>query len=391
MSEKLPITKEGFEALKEQLRHLTQVERPKIVRDIEVARSYGDLKENAEYHAAKEKQGMIEAKINKLNADLATSEVIDISRMAGNSIKFGALVKFINNDTEEEQMYRIVGPAEKRQMLNLQNFLKASFRLNLRIKTVQIINICPSVFLNPHPPAPESNLPPRKSFTDVNPFSPPTESAGAKASPEKPQSGRQWEDTENIRSAKNIDTLRLRMLGCERCGLCKARTRLVFGAGSHSADVFFIGEGPGQEEDKQGLPFVGRSGVLLTQMMYAAGLNRDGIYISNIVKCRPPNNRNPQPEEVAQCLPVLERQIELIAPSLIVLLGSVALKALMPENSLPISRSREQFMEYRGIPVLVTFHPAYILRRPEALYDAWNDFRRIRAFLSKLRKSSSAL
>lgn len=136
----------------------------------------------------------------------------------------------------------------------------------------------------------------------------------------------------------------------------------------------FIGEGPGADEDDQGLPFVGRAGRMLTGLIEAMGLTREDTYITNVVKCRPPGNRNPEPDELAACRPILERQIELLAPHLIVTLGNVPLKLLKP-GAAGITRERGKVFDYRGYSVLPTFHPSYLLRNPAAITTCWEDFR----------------
>jgi uracil-DNA glycosylase len=150
---------------------------------------------------------------------------------------------------------------------------------------------------------------------------------------------------------------------CTRCGLCESRTHIVFGEGSPNAQVVFVGEGPGFDEDKCGQPFVGAAGQLLTKIIAAMGLTREAVYIGNIVKCRPPNNRNPQPDEIRQCLPFLKRQLAAIHPRVICALGSVAARTLL-ETETPISRLRGRFYEFMGTPLMPTFHPAYLLRNP---------------------------
>jgi len=136
----------------------------------------------------------------------------------------------------------------------------------------------------------------------------------------------------------------------------------------------FIGEGPGADEDEQGLPFVGRAGKLLTGLIRAMGLTREDVYITNVVKCRPPGNRNPEPGEMAACRPILQRQIELLAPGLIVTLGNVPLKLLKP-NAAGITKERGNLFDCQGVPVLPTFHPSYLLRNPAAITTCWEDFR----------------
>jgi uracil-DNA glycosylase family 4 len=167
---------------------------------------------------------------------------------------------------------------------------------------------------------------------------------------------------------------------CTRCGLHKGRTKIVFGAGNPRAELVFVGEGPGHDEDVQGLPFVGRSGKLLTQMIEAMGLTRDDVYIANVVKCRPPDNRPPEREEMATCSPFLVRQLAVIKPKVIVCLGNVAAQALIGTNK-SISHFRGQWFDYRGSKMMATYHPAYLLRNPSAKGDVWNDLKKVMAEL----------
>ncbi|MEK7260717.1 MAG: uracil-DNA glycosylase [Pseudomonadota bacterium] len=159
---------------------------------------------------------------------------------------------------------------------------------------------------------------------------------------------------------------------CTQCGLHKTRTQTVFGVGDPAASWMFIGEAPGADEDKQGEPFVGRAGQLLNAMLFAMGLKREEVYIANVLKCRPPGNRDPQPEEVAQCEPYLIRQIEHIRPKLIVALGRHAAHSLL-KTDVPLARLRGQRLSYHGIPLIVTYHPAYLLRSPGEKRKAWDD------------------
>ncbi len=161
---------------------------------------------------------------------------------------------------------------------------------------------------------------------------------------------------------------------CTRCPLHQGRNQIVFGAGPEDARIMFIGEGPGQQEDRQGLPFVGPAGKLLDAMLAAVGLRRDQVYIANIVKCRPPGNRDPRPEEAAACRPFLEAQVKLIAPTAICALGRPASQALLASDA-PIGRLRGRWAEALGTPVLPTYHPAYLLRNPEAKAMAYNDLK----------------
>lgn len=169
-------------------------------------------------------------------------------------------------------------------------------------------------------------------------------------------------------------TLAQQVAACTRCGLHATRTQTVFGVGNRSAQWLFIGEAPGADEDRQGEPFVGRAGQLLNAMIEALGLEREEVYIANVLKCRPPGNRDPQPNEVEQCEPFLMRQIELIRPRLIVALGRHAAHSLL-KTDVPLSRLRGQRLSYRGTPLVVTFHPAYLLRSPAEKRRAWDDLR----------------
>jgi len=163
---------------------------------------------------------------------------------------------------------------------------------------------------------------------------------------------------------------------CTRCKLHKGRHKLVFGDGSAKAQLVFIGEGPGADEDAQGIPFVGRAGKLLTQMIEAMGLQRKDVYICNVVKCRPPENRTPEPDEVATCSPYLLRQIDVINPKVLVCLGAVAAKTLLETNR-GITQFRGQWMEWRGRKLMATYHPAYLLRNPNAKGEVWKDLQKV--------------
>lgn len=169
---------------------------------------------------------------------------------------------------------------------------------------------------------------------------------------------------------------------CSRCPLCHARTHIVFGEGAPDAQLVFVGEGPGFDEDQSGHPFVGAAGQLLTKIIEAMNLSRETVYLGNIVKCRPPGNRNPEPGEIHQCLPFLKRQLAAIRPRVICALGNVAARTLLGVNT-PISRLRGQFHEAMGIRVMPTFHPAYLLRNPEKKRDVWNDIQQIMKMLER--------
>jgi DNA polymerase len=171
------------------------------------------------------------------------------------------------------------------------------------------------------------------------------------------------------------------MEGCTRCRLSESRTRIVFGHGNPSADLMFVGEAPGREEDEQGLPFVGAAGQLLTRIIEAMGMRREHVYIVNTVACRPPENRNPEPDEVATCRPFLQEQIRLVAPRVIVALGTFATQAILGTDE-PISRLRGRWQVAHGARVMPTFHPAYLLRSPKGKKDVWADMQLVRDYLA---------
>jgi uracil-DNA glycosylase len=170
---------------------------------------------------------------------------------------------------------------------------------------------------------------------------------------------------------------------CTRCKLhTLGRRQVVFGVGNPSADLMFVGEAPGADEDIQGIPFVGRAGQLLTKIIEAIGLSRDDVYIANVIKCRPPENRNPDPDEVETCEPFLFQQIDTIKPKVIVALGTFAAKALLKTQD-PISRLRGRVYGYRGAKLVPTFHPAFLLRSPDRKRDVWEDMKKVRAILQE--------
>jgi uracil-DNA glycosylase family 4 len=169
---------------------------------------------------------------------------------------------------------------------------------------------------------------------------------------------------------------------CTRCKLhTLGRTQVVFGVGNPSADLMFVGEAPGGDEDVQGIPFVGRAGQLLTKIIEAIGLTRDDVYIANVIKCRPPQNRNPEPDEVETCEAFLFRQIDTIQPKVIVALGKFAAQALLRTDA-PISRLRGRVFDYRGAKLIPTFHPAYLLRNPSSKREVWEDMKVARGLLN---------
>jgi DNA polymerase len=176
---------------------------------------------------------------------------------------------------------------------------------------------------------------------------------------------------------------------CTRCKLHKTRNKIVFGDGSAKAQLVFVGEGPGADEDAQGLPFVGRAGKLLTQMIEAMGLQRSDVYICNVVKCRPPGNRQPENDEVEKCSPFLFRQLDVLQPKVIVCLGATAAQTLLQTNR-GISHFRGQWMDFRGYKMLATYHPAYLLRNPAAKGDVWKDLQKVMAELGLEIKKNKA-
>ena len=178
------------------------------------------------------------------------------------------------------------------------------------------------------------------------------------------------------------EELALAVRGCELCALHRTRTQTVFGVGNRNADLLVIGEAPGADEDRQGEPFVGRAGQLLTAMLAAIHLSRKDVYIANILKCRPPNNRDPKAEEGAACTPYLERQIELVSPRVILALGRIAAQWLL-QSDRPIGRLRGTIQSYgsKSIPLVASYHPAYLLRSPLAKAKAWEDLLLVRRLL----------
>jgi DNA polymerase len=170
---------------------------------------------------------------------------------------------------------------------------------------------------------------------------------------------------------------------CTRCKLhALGRQQIVYGVGNPAADLMFVGEAPGADEDIQGVPFVGRAGQLLTKIIEAINLKRDDVYIANVIKCRPPGNRNPDPDEVDACEGFLFRQIDSIQPKVIVALGTFAAKALLKTQD-PISRLRGRIYDYRGAKLIPTFHPAFLLRSPDRKRDVWEDMKKVRALLQE--------
>ncbi len=182
---------------------------------------------------------------------------------------------------------------------------------------------------------------------------------------------------------ETLEEIRAELEGCRRCALCQGRRNIVFGTGNPHARLVLVGEAPGREEDEKGEPFVGEAGRLLDRILFAMGLQRQEVYICNVEKCRPPGNRDPQPEEIAACEPYLKRQLAAIRPRLIVTLGRFAVQTLLRDPA-PISRLRGQWREYEGIPLMPTYHPAYLLRNPAGKREVWEDMKQV---MQRLREA----
>jgi DNA polymerase len=181
----------------------------------------------------------------------------------------------------------------------------------------------------------------------------------------------------------SLEAVRAEIGDCTRCKLCDKRNKIVFGVGNPNASLVFVGEAPGADEDRQGEPFVGAAGQLLTKMINAMGLAREDVYIANIIKCRPPGNRNPEPDEIAECEPFLRKQLAAIRPRMIVCLGKFAAQTLL-RSTAPISALRGEWKTYEGIPLMPTFHPAFLLRNPSAKREVWDDLKKVMGELDRL-------
>lgn len=173
-----------------------------------------------------------------------------------------------------------------------------------------------------------------------------------------------------------LESIREEIGDCSRCPLSLERNSIVFGVGNPKADLVIVGEAPGRDEDKQGEPFVGRAGKLLTDILLSVGLTREDVYICNVIKCRPPKNRNPEPLEIEACEPFLKKQIQSIAPKMILTLGKFATQTLLRTET-PISQLRGQFAQFLNTPLLPTYHPAYLLRNPSAKKEVWLDMQKL--------------
>ncbi len=187
---------------------------------------------------------------------------------------------------------------------------------------------------------------------------------------------------QNISIEKEFERMSKQVAMCKACSLHTSRNNTVFGEGNPHTDLMFIGEAPGGDEDKQGRPFVGKAGQLLTRIINAIGLEREDVYIANVIKCRPPFNRDPEPEEISACWHFIEKQIELINPLVICTLGRISTKTILMTTE-GISKLRGRFGQYKGIKVMPTFHPSYLLRNPGAKKQVWEDMKKIMAYLSE--------
>ncbi len=205
-----------------------------------------------------------------------------------------------------------------------------------------------------------------------------------------PQASRVFVDNPSMFDARpavreTLQEIRTDLGDCRRCKLAPLRRHIVFGSGNEHAELMFVGEAPGADEDAQGLPFVGRAGQLLTRIIEAIDMKREDVYICNILKCRPPENRNPETDEIAACEPFLFRQIASVKPKVICALGTFGAQTLLRTKE-PISRLRGQFIEYRGAKLMATFHPAYLLRNPNEKRKVWEDVQKIRDYLRSLHE-----
>jgi DNA polymerase len=183
-----------------------------------------------------------------------------------------------------------------------------------------------------------------------------------------------------VRPEEAVGQIREQLGDCTRCKLHSTRSNIVYGVGDPCAELMFVGEAPGRDEDQQGVPFVGRAGQLLTKIIEAIDLRREDVYIANVIKCRPPKNRNPEPDEIETCQPYLFAQIDAIQPKVIVALGAFAVKTLLQRDE-SISKLRGRTFDYRGAKLIPTFHPAYLFRSPDKKADVWEDMKRVRSLL----------
>ncbi len=233
-------------------------------------------------------------------------------------------------------------------------------------------------------PEPRRKAPARKTENRAVPASPEPKAAHEAAAPKIVMSDAMF-DALPSSGEESLDAIQADLKDCCRCKLAPTRTNLVFGSGNPHAELMFVGEAPGADEDEQGLPFVGRAGQLLTKIIESIGMRRDEVYICNILKCRPPGNRNPETDEIAACEQFLFRQIASIKPKVICALGAFGAQTLL-RTTQPIGRLRGQLIDYRGVKLMATFHPAYLLRNPNEKRKVWEDMKIIRNYLLSQRK-----
>jgi len=199
-----------------------------------------------------------------------------------------------------------------------------------------------------------------------------------------PQTAISKEPNSILNDMMTLDSIRAEIGDCQRCKLAPKRTNIVFGSGNPDAELVFVGEAPGFDEDQQGLPFVGRAGQLLTKIIESINLKREDVYICNVLKCRPPENRNPESDEVAACNPFMKKQLAAIRPKVVCCLGTFAAQTVL-QTVAPISKLRGKFYDMDGMRVIATFHPAYLLRSPDKKREVWEDMKQIRAELFRLK------
>jgi len=199
-----------------------------------------------------------------------------------------------------------------------------------------------------------------------------------------PQTAISKEPNSILNDMMTLDSIRAEIGDCQRCKLAPKRTNIVFGSGNPDAELVFVGEAPGFDEDQQGLPFVGRAGQLLTKIIESIDLKREDVYICNVLKCRPPENRNPESDEVAACNPFMKKQLAAIRPKVVCCLGTFAAQTVL-QTVAPISKLRGKFYDMDGMRVIATFHPAYLLRSPDKKREVWEDMKQIRAELFRLK------
>jgi uracil-DNA glycosylase family 4 len=230
------------------------------------------------------------------------------------------------------------------------------------------------------PPAPAAAAAPAPSPTSHVHGAP--DPAPARPADGPPAGARRYGPADKGCGSARLLAVREQLGECSRCKLGATRTNVVFGVGNPAAELVFVGEGPGEDEDRQGEPFVGRAGQLLTKMIEAMGYRRGEVYIANVVKCRPPGNRNPEPDEIEACEPFLRAQLDAIRPKVVVALGKFAAQTLLRDTS-PISRLRGRWFRYEGVALMPTFHPAYLLRSPNEKGKAWEDLQLVMKELGK--------